>query len=369
MRNYKIDVLRGISILLVLIHHFNIPYKLHDTFLGVEIFGESLNNLIARNGNYGVTMFFVISGFLITQHALQRSGSLGHIRVKDFYVRRIARIMPCLVLLVAMVTIFGAMGLKPFMNQAPNDIEVSYGLTVFSAFTFWMNILIIENGWVNYALGVLWSLSVEEVFYLAFPILCLVLGRGKGFIALLLAVICYAPYFRSLHFAEESGAYLYHYFSSFDGIAIGCLTALLIQKVGTTLNIPKIIVPVVCILMIILYLYAPIKEVSTWGVSIFALLSAILIFCFAQHPQAEPSSILSKAMQWIGQRSYEMYLFHLIILGMFKVFYLPKETLSVEKLMLLPIYFIGVFILSWAIEKYYSVPLNRQIRKFLLNNR
>lgn len=369
MRNNKIDLLRGISILLVLIHHFNIPYKLYDTFLGVQIFGESLNNLIARNGNYGVTMFFVISGFLITQHTLQRSGSLRHIRVKDFYVRRIARIIPCLVLLVALVTIFGAMGLKPFMNQAPNDIEVSYGLTVFSAFTFWMNILIIENGWVNYALGVLWSLSVEEVFYLAFPILCLALGRGKGFIALLLVVICYAPYFRSLHFAEESGAYLYHYFSSFDGIAMGCLTALIAQKVGTKLDIPKIIVPVICILMIMLYFYAPIKDVSTWGVSIFALLSAILIFCFAQYPQAEPSSMLSKAMEWVGQRSYEMYLFHLIILGMFKVFYLPKETLPAEKLMLLPIYFMGVFILSWAIEKYYSTPLNRQIRQFLLNNR
>ena len=77
MRNNKIDLLRGISILLVLLHHFNIPYKLHDTFLGIQIFGESLSTLIARNGNYGVTLFFVISGFLITQHTLQRSGTLA----------------------------------------------------------------------------------------------------------------------------------------------------------------------------------------------------------------------------------------------------------------------------------------------------
>ena len=70
MRNYKIDILRGVSILLVLIHHFNIPYKLHDTFLDILIGGESLSTLIARNGNYGVTMFFVISGFLMTQYTL-----------------------------------------------------------------------------------------------------------------------------------------------------------------------------------------------------------------------------------------------------------------------------------------------------------
>lgn len=362
MRNYKIDVLRGISILLVLIHHFNIPYKLHDTFLGTPIFGESLSTVVARNGNYGVTMFFVISGFLITQHTLQRNHSLAQINLKDFYIRRIARIMPCLVLLVVIVTILGAMGLKPFMNQAPNGIDVSYGLTVFAAFSFWMNILIIENGWVNYALGVLWSLSVEEVFYLAFPILCIALGRGKGFILFLFAIICYAPYFRSLHLGEESGAYLYHYFSSFDGIAIGCLTALIAQHMHQKIHIPKLIIPVVSILMIALYLYAPIKEVSTWGISVFAVLSAILIFCFAQNPQTESASIFSKGMLWIGQRSYEMYLFHLIILGLFKVFYLPKETLPIEKLMLLPIYFIGVFILSWVIEKYYSTPLNVIIR-------
>lgn len=366
MRNNKIDLLRGISILLVLLHHFNIPYKLHDTFLGIQIFGESLSTLIARNGNYGVTLFFVISGFLITQHTLQRSGTLAQIKLKDFYIRRIARIMPCLVLLVVLVTALGAMGLKPFINQAPNDIEVSYGLTVFSAFTFWMNILIIENGWVNYALGVLWSLSVEEVFYLVFPILCVVLGRGKGFIIFLLAIIVYAPYFRSLHFAEESGAYLYHYFSSFDGIAIGCLTALMTQRMSQKIQVSRIVVPIIVVLMVTVYLYAPIKEVSTWGISLFALLSAMLIFCFAQNPHTESRSILSKGIAWIGQRSYEMYLFHLIILGLFKVFYFPKETLAVEKLMLLPIYFIAVFVLSWAIEKYYSTPMNAKIRNWLI---
>ena len=368
MRNYKIDVLRGICILLVLFHHFNIPYKLHDTFLGVHIFGESLSTLIARNGNYGVTMFFIISGFLITQHTLQRSSSLAQINLKDFYIRRIARIMPCLVLLVAVVTMLGSLGLKPFLNQAPNDIEVSYGLTVLSAFSFWMNILIIQYGWVNYALGVLWSLSVEEVFYLVFPMLCLLLGRGQGFILFLLAVICYAPYFRSLHFAEQSGAYLYHYFSSFDGIAIGCLTALMAQKFQLNRKMNQPLIVFISLLMIGLYVYAPIKEVSTWGISIFALLSAVLIFYFAQNPQVAAQSKMSKALVWIGQRSYEMYLFHLIVLGLIKVFYFPKQTLPTEKLILLPIFLIATFILSWAIEKYYSVPLNLKIRTILIKS-
>lgn len=388
MRNYKIDILRGISILLVLLHHFNIPYKLHDTFLGIPIFGESLSTLIARNGNYGVTMFFVISGFLITQQTLQRSGSLTGIRIKDFYIRRIARIVPCLVLLVLMVSGLGALGLQPFINQSPNGIEVSYSLTLLSAFGFWMNILIIKFGWVNYALGVLWSLSVEEVFYFAFPLLCVFLTRNKALIVFLLAIVVYAPYFRSLHFGEESGAYLYHYFSSFDGIAIGCLTAFIAKKMPCYAKVTKWVLLIVPILMIALYVYAPIKDVSTWSISIFALLTAALLYSFDQSQSFNPKQelylttthftssqslnlvygmscigLIYKILVWIGKRSYEMYLFHLIILGLIKVVYFPKDTLPTEKLMLLPIYFFAVFLLSWAIEKYYSTPLNLKMRK------
>lgn len=367
MRNYSIDVLRGIAILLVLIHHFNIPYKLHDTFLGVHVFGESLSTLIARNGNYGVTLFFVISGFLITTHSLERYGSLAKINFKAFYIRRIARIMPCLLLLIAMVSGLAALGLKPFMNQAPNGIEVSYGLTLFAALSFWMNILIIQYGWVNYALGVLWSLSVEEVFYVAFPILCLIFSWKNTFILFLFGIIAYAPYFRSLHAGDESGAYLYHYFSSFDGIAIGCLTALLVYHFKLNMPYKNTLITLVSLLMCSVYFYAPIKEISTWGISVFAGLSAILILLVSQKSaDISAQAFYSQFLVWVGQRSYEMYLFHLIILGLFKVFYFPKETLATEKLMLLPVYFLGVFLLSWAIEKYYSTPLNLMIRqKFL----
>lgn len=365
MRNYQIDVLRGIAIILVLLHHFNIPYKLHDTWLGIQVFGESITTLIARNGNYGVTLFFVISGFLITNHTLRRDGTLAKVQMKAFYIRRIARIIPCLVLLIAVVSLLGSFGLQPFVNQAPNGVEVSYGLTLFAAMSFWMNILIIQYGWINYALGVLWSLSVEEVFYMIFPLLCLLLGRGRGLIVLLFAVICYAPYFRYQHFAEESGAYLYHYFASFDGIAMGCLTALLLQKVNITALWQKRLMVICSLSMFALYVYAPIKQVSPWGISLFALLSAVLIFAVAQRPQPQADAQRTNALAWVGQRSYELYLFHLVVLGMIKVFYFPKTTLPTEKLLLLPVFLIASLILSWGIEKYYSTPLNRWIRKRL----
>lgn len=366
-RNHNIDILRAISILLVLIHHFNIPYKLHDTFLGVTIFGESLSTLIARNGNYGVTLFFVISGFLITQHTLRRHKSLDQIDVKDFYIRRVARIFPCLLLLVVSVSLLGAMGLQPFINQTPNGIEVSNSMTIFASLTFWMNILIIEFGWVNYALGVLWSLAVEEVFYLFFPVLCLCLARGKGLVIFLFAIIAYAIYFRSLHFGAESGAYLYHYFSSFDAIAMGCLSALLAHKIHITHQLKSTLLILSTICMCIIYFYAPIKMVSTWSMTVFALCAAVLIFTLDQRPvRIQSLNIVQRVLVWTGQRSYEMYLFHLLVLGFFKLVYLPKQTLADEKIMLLPLYFLLTFILAWLIERYYATPLNRWIRiKFI----
>jgi peptidoglycan/LPS O-acetylase OafA/YrhL len=319
--------------------------------------------LIARNGNYGVTLFFVISGFLITQHTLARhGGQLADIQIKSFYVRRIARIIPCLLLLIAAVTFLGSLGLQPFMNQAPNGIEVSYGLTLFAALSFWMNILIIQFGWVNYAFGVLWSLSVEEIFYLVFPILCVLLRRRQALVLVLLAVICYAPYFRSLHFAEESGAYLYHYFASFDAIAIGCLTALWAQH-RPKLQLSRSVLFLAAGLMFAIYIYAPIKQVSTWSMTLFALASAVIVYAAAIRPNATCPNGVSRALVWIGQRSYEMYLFHLLVLGMLKVFYLPKETLPAEKLMLLVMYMIATFVLSAVIERYYARPLNRLIRQ------
>lgn len=364
----SMDILRGISIFLVLLHHFNIPYKLHTTFLGVSVFGEPLSTLMARNGNYGVTMFFVISGFLITQHSLSRYGQLSKIDIGAFYIRRIARIVPCLVLLVALVSILGCFGLSPFVNHAPNGVEVSYGKTVFAAFTFWMNILIIHYGWVNYALGVLWSLSVEEVFYLVFPVLCLFARRTAIFVIMLLAIIAYAPYFRSLYFLDENEAYLYHYFSSFDAIAIGCLTALLWENFRFQWLTKKWIQLCISVLLISLYLYAPIKEVATWSMTVFASLTAVLILSLNQRTfqQNEMKSRWVSVWVWLGKRSYELYLFHLIILGLLKVFFIPAETSLDIKLLLLVLFLVGSCILAALIEKYYATPLNQKIRRWFL---
>ncbi|OBY72682.1 acyltransferase family protein [Acinetobacter gyllenbergii] len=362
-RHHSIDSLRFISICLVLLHHFNIPYKLFDTSINFQILGENITTLFARNGNYGVTMFFVISGYLITSHTIKRWGALNQINTRDFYISRFARIMPTLILLICLVNLLGAFELKPFMTQAPNGIMLAQSTVNLAALTFWMNILIIENGWVNYALGVLWSLSVEEVFYLLFPLTALLFKKKNYFLFACVALIVFAPYFRYLHYAEESGAYLYHYFSSFDGIAFGCIAALIAPQLKFQAKTWLALKYIAIATMFIIYFSAPIKQNCVWGISLFALATATLILANIANEHAITQTQRFKWLQEIGKNSYEIYLFHLIILGTFKLFYTPALTEGNIKLVLLLIYFLLAIGLGAFIARYFSNPLNRAIRQ------
>lgn len=365
-RNEFIDMLRFISIALVLLHHFNIPYKLYETFLTFDFFNESFITMLARNGNYGVTMFFVISGYLITSHSLKRWNGIKNINYRNFYISRFARIIPTLVLLIIIVNLLGLLGLKPFITQAPNDVIVSQSIVNIAALTFWMNILIIDAGWVNYALGVLWSLSVEEVFYLLFPIAAIFLRKERFFIILCLALILFCPYFRYLHYGEESGAYLYHYFSSFDGIAFGCITAIISANFKIPENTSKYLKYIVIAIMVIVYFYGPIKETCVWGITAFALCTSILIMTSLSIKKKYKDNVFLNFFKSTGRNSYEIYLFHLVVLGLMKVIYIPQVTSGNIKVLLLLIYLILALVIGSFIAKYFSNPLNSKIRNRLI---
>jgi hypothetical protein len=97
-----------------------------------------------------------------------------------------------------------------------------------ASLTFWMNVLIAHAGWINYPLGVLWSLSVEETFYATFPLICLLLRREKHLVLFWLVLIVMAPLYRLTHQGDEAQC-LYAYAACSDAIAIGCITALIVR--------------------------------------------------------------------------------------------------------------------------------------------
>ena len=101
--------MRGLSILLVVLHHVGLRVPLKHTALAAFLPGW-LMSALNFDGYEAVFVFFVISGFLITGNALRRWGSLERVHLRDFYARRFARIVPCLLALVLVLSLLHLLG-------------------------------------------------------------------------------------------------------------------------------------------------------------------------------------------------------------------------------------------------------------------
>jgi peptidoglycan/LPS O-acetylase OafA/YrhL len=221
-----IDLLRGLAIFYVLMLHVSI--RLHGAHVPyTNYLAQKLVSALVENGQQGVQIFFAISGFLITSISLRRWGSLGKINLKGFYRLRFARIAPLLLLLLLVLSILHYAGASHYV--IPHE-RSSLSRAVFSALTFHLNWLEARHGYLPGNWDVLWSLSIEEMFYLFFPIACLLCGDKKRFIALLFIFVVHGPIART-YWTHGNAIWLEKsYLGSMDAIAMGCLTALLVSR-------------------------------------------------------------------------------------------------------------------------------------------
>lgn len=359
VRSSRIDVLRGLSIVLVLLHHFNIAYTLKDTALS-GLFGWPVVHAICRNGNYAVTMFFVVSGFLITSNAERRWGGLSRVRIATFYRFRAARILPCLLLLLILVNALAAMRIGIFENTPEFGGPVPFWIVDLASLTFWMNVLMGHSGWLNYVLCVQWSLSIEEVFYLWFPLLCLFLRRD---VLLLLAwgvFILIGPIWRAAHHGSEY-LELNAYLSCFDGIAFGCCAAVMGKHIQISTRSARLIGLVAAFAMTWFYLSNSIAVTAVYGVSLMAFGTAVLVLAQARDGRSDAAGSLNP-LRFCGALSYELYLFHLVVLGGLRSLWAPAATTGNVKLVLLLAYLVLAIVVAVGISRYFSEPLNRRLR-------
>jgi peptidoglycan/LPS O-acetylase OafA/YrhL len=212
-RNKVIDALRGLSILMVVGSHFSLVPKLFGKWFPT-VFSRPISNIGEGMGYYGVTVFFVISGFLITSISMKRYGSLPAIDFSGFWWMRFSRVIPMLLVCFLLMTAFYLAGINGFEFYDFRNLVGTVAAIL--SFRFYEVLgAVPTNVW-----NPLWSLSVEEIFYLVFPFVCLCLN-GWGSVTWVMLVL-----FGSGMSARISGVSPYYPASCMDLLALGALIAI-----------------------------------------------------------------------------------------------------------------------------------------------
>lgn len=357
-----VDILRGLAIFFVLMNHVNIRLLIAKVPYTAKLPALLVPSLI-WNGQFGVQIFFAVSGFLITSTTLRRWDPLSSVNVRDFYRLRFARIAPLLLLLLSVLSILHFAQVKNFV--VPPKVG-GLGRALFAALTFHINLLEANRGYLPGNWDVLWSLSVEEVFYLFFPVVCRTFGRGKLLISLLVGLVVLGPFGRTMlaHGSEIWSEY--SYFGRMDAIAFGCLTALIVSKTRFSITLLRILGSGgIAILSFILgfsnRVYHGVLGRSGLEMTVLAVGTCMVIAAAAQTQWRSPR-ILSPLLN-LGRRSYEVYLLHMfVVFTLFNAFVKMGKPLSA-----VPVMFIAVTVIAGVfgdlVARFYSEPMNRLLRR------
>jgi len=364
-RNAHIDFLRGIAILVVLLLHFALAYGLWNCPLS-RLLGEDALKAFFFNGNFGVTMFFVVSGYLITSMSLARWGEPARLDARTFYIMRFARIMPSLLLALVVIVSLGLMKVKFFSNAQHGEPlpDSFFAVAVLSVLTFWHNVLMQSAGWFNYCLNIYWSLSVEEVFYLGLPLAFLLVRRRWLIAALCLCLIVIAPIYRHAH-ADNELFFECGYLACFDAIAMGCLTAFLMRQFKPEGTVSTVLRAVACIAFTIIYL----RGIDTHEATSFSLIALCTALYLVASVRDERASVATGRgtgfIRWLGRHSYELYLFHIVVLALMRNVWDKRTLPAAAWTPWLALFLASSALVAMLVARFVSEPANRAIRSRL----
>jgi peptidoglycan/LPS O-acetylase OafA/YrhL len=299
-----LDGLRAVSILFVLLEHAAMSRSFP---LSLPLSRELRLNMF---GHLGVSMFFAISGFLITMLLAREWNRTGTVSLRGFYRRRALRILPAYVTFLVVVYLLTRVHL---VDLARTDW--------IGVLTYTVN-FIREPAW---AIGHVWSLSVEEQFYLVWPFVVLLLAPRRA-LFVVLAYLAAAPlirvgiwaFFRSeLHVIEELTPL------RLDAIAAGCALALLAEKDAfrarfrqTSSQASWTIAVAVVAIAAGLFIGGDISAFDvTLRYSVEAAAMTAIIWSAASAPTTRIGRVLeTRPLVWIGVLSYSLYLWQQLFL-------------------------------------------------------
>ncbi|MFO0613791.1 MAG: acyltransferase [Polyangiaceae bacterium] len=293
-----LDGLRAVSILLVVLSHAagtaGFPYKGHGNWMG----------------HFGVRVFFIISGYLITRLLLEEHAERGSISLLKFYFRRTFRIFPPFYVLVGIVAVLAFAGVAHLHSG-----------DLFHAMTYTMNYHPDPGrGW---ELGHLWSLAVEEQFYLLWPAVVLLLKPRHAWIAAAIALVaCPIVRFATFRWFPASASTVDESFQTVaDTLATGCLLALVRARLDAVAWFVRIqsfaVTPLVHfgLAIAVFQLQDHVTFSSLVGESIVNVLLGLTIDACLRTPH----SVIGRFLEWrpiafIGVLSYSIYLVQQVLL-------------------------------------------------------
>lgn len=367
-----VDFVRGFSILAVLAFHFNIA---HVSYSPGYSFIYDRWRLFAANGAYGVQMFFVISGFLITRVIAESLGGLKTPDFRAFYSRRASRILPLLMLVSLIGAIFCFLPPWGASGFCLRNAEASFGAP------FWISLTTFTFNWYRIFFAhpshdfglhwdILWSLSIEEQFYFFYPLVLLWAGRTKGLGKWLWVFVFLGPLTRAagVVFFPDISYWNMNSLAEFDLISMGCLLHLTLQQVGKTLEKKQAVSWFLCLSGVFILLRAFLTvptdldyERRILGPSIVGAGTFLVLLGGIQIKWFESKGFTPFAAA--GQWSYGGYLLHPLVLCV--VWPLLKNLNEWEGF---PLFVLAVLAVAWLSFHYFETPANRWVRAFLMNS-
>lgn len=376
----SLDILRFLAFMLVFVSHASLYFGYKNLSPKWTEFRE----IFLTHGDLGVTFFFVLSGFLITYLLMSEKHQNGEINIKKFYMRRLLRIWP-----LYFITIFITVFLLPYFVNLLKigdflPFNIFENLQSYPWYVFFVgNFNMFLNQPPTVTLAILWSICVEEQFYLLWPLIVRFV-KQKYLPTLLISVIFLATIYRFVY-AFDYNTIKYSTFSVMSDIAIGCLVAwLFFEKSKLTtwaknLNHIKAFFLYYSSLIILILSRSFIYDIHQLWLKktliaiepvIFAILFAFIIsrlaglrdsFVTGKHP-------IQKMFVYLGQISYGLYCYHMIVLVavMSMLYNGGYKTIYQSVPQLLAVFFLTLIIsIICAVVSYHFIE--RNILKFKKN--
>lgn len=314
----ELDGLRFWAFLLVFFFHGGVPGAELASLLGSEA-----ARAVRSNGWVGVQLFFVLSGYLITTLLLREERRYGRVDLKAFWVRRILRIWPLYYLIVGIGFLVYPMAVGQFGTEGHRALVATHLLPFL---TFTGNWSMAFHGPANYdMLGVLWSVCVEEQFYVACPLLIAWLAP-RWRIPLVVAAIVGSMLYRGWLAAggASSLAIQFNTLAQVDTLFSGVLLALLLgpspesrPNARRAARIGQWLAPVALGWLICRPdLGREIPARWVWDYAAFWLASAFLIATAVLHDGWLRASLADPRLVMLGRISYGLYMYHEIAFAM-----------------------------------------------------